>query len=202
MQTLASGAVEMVPSHAIYRGVPAARSLSGRCEPTQHPSLLPRFSLSWKLQDRGMSMVLQTDQSDATTTEVLERLPTTVMSVQEARALVQAFAEATSKQDVEVFLAGFTDDCIVWYPPAPIMHGKRAFRTFLESRQPRKNLVVEKQLRTLNGNVLGVTWNSRWIDPDDGSRHERRGVEFWILRGKQIARWDCATATYPVDRTR
>jgi len=144
-------------------------------------------------------MALQTDLVDGTRTEVLEQLPTTVMTVQEARALVQEFAEATAKQNVDVFLSGFTDDCVVWYPPAPIMHGKPSFRKFLEARQPRMDLVVEKQLRTLNGNVLGVTWNSRWIDPNDGSKHERRGVEFWILRDRQIARWDCATATYPID---
>lgn len=144
-------------------------------------------------------MILQNELIDETSSEVLEQLPTAVMTVEEARELVQTFAEATSKQDIDLFLSGFTDDCVVWYPPAPVMQGKTAFRAFLSRRELRKDLVVEKQLRTLNGNVLGVTWNSRWIDPTDGSKHERRGVEFWILRGRQIARWDCATATYRID---
>ena len=143
-------------------------------------------------------MILQTDLVDATSSDVLEQSPTSVMTVAEARALVQAFADATAKQDVDLFVSGFTEDCVVWYPPAPVMHGKPAFRKFLSGRAPRTDLIVEKQLRTLNGNVLGVTWNSRWTDPNDGCKHERRGVEFWILRGRQIARWDCATATYPI----
>lgn len=142
---------------------------------------------------------LQTDLSDATDDAVLALGATAAMPLEKARALVKMFSDVTASQDTEAFLSGFTDDCVVWYPPGKAMHGKAALREFLSKRGHRNEFTCTKELRTLNGNVLGVTWVSRWVDPDEGRHHERRGVEFWIVRGEQIARWDCSTTTYSID---
>lgn len=142
---------------------------------------------------------LQTNLSDITDDAVLAQGATTAMTVEKARALVKMFAEVTASQDSEAFLSGFTNDCVVWYPPNRPMQGKDALRQFLGKRGYRNEFTCTKQLRSINGNVLGVTWLSQWADPKDGARHERRGVEFWIMRGEQIARWDCSTTTYPIE---
>lgn len=142
---------------------------------------------------------MQAELTDATNDDVLAPGSTSVMPLSRARELVKMFADVTASQDTEAFLSGFTDDCIAWYPPNKPMHGKQALRDFLSKRTPRKDFNCTKQLRTINGNVLGVTWLSQWSDPETGGRHERRGVEFWIMRGEQIARWDCSTTTYPID---
>lgn len=141
---------------------------------------------------------LQTDLSDATDDAVLAHGATATMTVENARRLVKLFADVTACQDSEAFLAGFTDDCVVWYPPNRPMQGKQALREFLSKRGHRSEFTCTKQLRTINGNVLGVTWLSQWLDPKGGTRHERRGVEFWIMRGEHIARWDCSTTTYEI----
>jgi ketosteroid isomerase-like protein len=142
---------------------------------------------------------LQLELSDTTDDAVLAHGATTTMTVEKTRALVKMFADVTASPDIEAFLSGFTDDCVVWYPPDRPMQGKPALREFLSKRANRSDFTCTKQLRTINGNVLGVTWVSQWVDPNAGTRHERRGVEFWIMRGEQIARWDCSTTTYPIE---
>jgi ketosteroid isomerase-like protein len=145
------------------------------------------------------AMALQTDLLDVTDDAVLAAGATSAMPLEKARALVQMFADVTASQDTEAFLSGFTDDCVVWYPPNKPMEGKKVLREFLQQRSHRSDFTCTKQLRTINGNVLGVTWVSQWVDPKGGIRNERRGVEFWIMRGEQIARWDCSTTTYPIE---
>jgi len=110
----------------------------------------------------------------------------------EARRLVAAFAEATTAKDVDGFLAGFTEDCVVHFGRFSVLRGKGQLRPFVASMfSPRlKDFVCRKTLRTVNGNVIGVTWTSEWMDAGSGKRKAGRGFEFWIMRGDRIARWD------------
>jgi SnoaL-like domain len=112
----------------------------------------------------------------------------------EARRLVALFADVTTTKDVEKFLSGFTDDCVVQYGPFPTIRGKQQLRGFTISMfSPKlKDFICRKTLRTLSGNVIGGTWTAEWVDAESGKKKLGRGFEFWIMRDSQIARWDAA----------
>lgn len=116
------------------------------------------------------------------------------MSVAEARALVKMFAEVTTSKNVEDFLGGFTDDCVVHYGEFPVMRGKAALRPFVQNMfsDRLKDFACQKTLRCLNGNVIGGTWTATWVDSKTGKKKAGRGFEFWIMDGQRIARWDAA----------
>jgi len=142
---------------------------------------------------------VQLDLTDSTTDAVLES-GATVFTVAEARELVAMFARVTSAKDADAFLDGFTDDCVVQYGAFPMLTGKKALRTLVKQMfSPRfDNFVCRKSLRCLNGNVIGGSWVSDWVDLDTGTRRSGRGFEFWIMRGRKIARWDAAFNEQPV----
>ncbi|WP_206420115.1 nuclear transport factor 2 family protein [Minwuia thermotolerans] len=135
--------------------------------------------------------MLQERLVEATEDQVLASGPEEI-SIEKARELVQFFAEVSTSLDAERFLEGFTDDCIVRYGTFPEMRGKEKFRPFVDAMMSAKmkNFFCRKELRTINGNVLGVQWENDWVDADSGKRKTGRGLEFWILRGERIARWD------------
>ena len=137
--------------------------------------------------------MMQTELVDATDDAVVASGVSDI-SLAEARRLVALFADVTTSKDVERFLAGFTEDCVVQFGRFPTMRGKQQLRPFVESMfSPRlKDFVCRKTLRTLSGNVIGVTWTSDWVDANSGKRKSGRGFEFWIMRGDRIARWDAA----------
>jgi ketosteroid isomerase-like protein len=121
-----------------------------------------------------------------------------VFSVDHAKTLVALFARTTTNRDLEGFLAGFTDDCIVQYPPSPTVYGKAALRPMIQAfmTADREQFVCEKRLRSISGNVLGVIWINRWLERKTGKRKITKGVEFWTMRGNQIARWDASSTTW------
>jgi ketosteroid isomerase-like protein len=123
-------------------------------------------------------------------------------SVQSARAIVQHFADVTTAQDADFFANGFTRDCVVFFPPLPLLLGREAVRAWRASRPRYGDFKCRKTLRSLSGNVFGVTYFSRWSDPVSRAPQERRGVEFWIMNGEQIQRWDCCSATYAPESVR
>ena len=135
----------------------------------------------------------QTTTADATDDAILASGATDI-SVEEARALVKLFAEVTTSKNVEKFLSGFTEDCIVQYGEFPVMHGKDELRLFVQNMfsDRLKDFVCQKTLRCLNGNVIGGTWTAKWVDAKSGKNKTGRGFEFWIMDGRRIARWDAA----------
>lgn len=137
--------------------------------------------------------MMQTQLIDATDDAVIASAASDI-PLAEARRLVALFAEVTTSKDVDRFLAGFTDDCVVRFGRFPTMRGKQQLRPFVESMfSPRlTDFICRKTLRTLSGNVIGVTWISEWVDANSGKRKSGRGFEFWIMRDEQIARWDAA----------
>ena len=134
---------------------------------------------------------MQQELVDATGDQALEA-GASVIGARRARELVRHFAEVTSSKDVEAFVAGFTDDCVVQFGRFPEMHGKAALRRFAQGMfsDRLEDFTCRKTLRSLSGNVIGVTWISEWTDAATGERKKGRGFEFWIMEGERIARWD------------
>jgi len=119
-------------------------------------------------------------------------------SIERARRIVQSFAEVTTTRDVEAFAQGFTEDCVVHYPPFSVATGHDGLKRIM-SRLFSGNLVgfvCNKTLRSISGNVLGVIWVSEWIDTKSAKRVHQKGVEFWEMRDDRIARWDAATTVW------
>jgi hypothetical protein len=137
---------------------------------------------------------VQQDYSRAETDDAVLESGATVYTVAQARAIVKHMAEVTTTKDPEAFANGHTEDCIVGFIRGPMLRGRRELRDFMASRfgPDRVDYVCEKTLRTLNGNVFGVQWENRWTDRDTGKKIRTRGIEFWIMRGEQVARWDGA----------
>lgn len=77
--------------------------------------------------------------------------------------------------------------CATSWPAASRLRGFAAFGD---------DFVCTKSLRTISGNVLGVTWESRWMQRKSGEPTSARGVEFWIMRDGKIARWDRAQVAW------
>jgi ketosteroid isomerase-like protein len=140
---------------------------------------------------------------DATDNEDLAAGPG-LIGLEHARALVRQFAEVTTSKDVDALLAGFPDGCIVQYGAFPVMRGKEALRPFVkEMFSPRlRDFICEKTLRTLSGNVIGGTWTATWTDAKSGKPRSGRGLEFWTMRGDQIARWDANFASWDAETER
>jgi SnoaL-like domain len=136
---------------------------------------------------------VQTNLLDATDDAVITSEVNTGQLAQ-ARRLVALFAEVTTSKDVEKFLSGFTDDCVVAYAQFPIIYGKAQFHPFVESMfSPKlRDFICHKTLRSLNGNIIGGTWIAEWTDADSGKKKIGRGFEFWIMRDNKIARRDAA----------
>jgi ketosteroid isomerase-like protein len=137
--------------------------------------------------------MMQTDLIDETDDKVIVS-GVSEIPLPEARRLVAMFADVTTSKDVDKFLSGFTDDCVVQFGRFATMYGKQQLRPFVASMfSPRlKDFTCQKRLRTLNGNVIGGTWTSEWVDAQSGKKKFGRGFEFWIMRGGRIARWDAA----------
>ena len=134
-------------------------------------------------------MPMQHTTTADTTDDAVLTSGATTMSVEDARALVKLFAEVTTSKNVEDFLGGFTEDCVVQYGEFPVMRGKDELRPFVQNMfsDRLKDFVCQKTLRCLNGNVIGGTWTAKWVDAKAGKKKTGRGFEFWIMDGKRIA---------------
>jgi len=123
-----------------------------------------------------------------------------VRSVAEAKAIIQTISDVSTRQDLEEFVSGFTEDCVVQLDDHPEICGREALRALIKARRAtanRQNFSCEKRLRCLSGNVLGCSWHNRWTDPTTGKAMEGPGLEFWIMRDGKIARWDGSAHGWP-----
>jgi hypothetical protein len=140
------------------------------------------------------SPALQRDHQRAETDNAVLQSGATVYTVAEARAIARRVAEVTASMDPDAFANGHTEDCVVCFIQGPPLVGRKAVRDYMAARltPDRVGYTCEKTLRTLNGNVFGVQWTNSWTERASGKRIRTRGIEFWIMRGEQIARWDGA----------
>jgi len=125
------------------------------------------------------------------TDDAMYNAGTTLISVEKARALVELFAKVTTSRDANAVANGFTEDCIGRFNCTEL-RGREQIRAFFAERFPRfsHSYKCVKTLRSINGNVLGVTWHSTWEDPVTKKPMQGRGTEFWVMRGDLVAQWD------------
>ena len=121
----------------------------------------------------------------------------------EAKAIVQRFAEVSTSCDIDVFLSGFTDDCVVSFNEHAEIRGHDGLRVLMAPRfarfsAPSAAFLCRKVLRSLTGNVFGVVWINHWIDPDSRKAMRSKGLEFWTMRKGLIARWDASVLGWPI----
>lgn len=115
------------------------------------------------------------------------------LSFDEATRLVKGVEEAFAAADIPRIMGGFTDDAVALFATLPEMRGRAAIERFLRARFARqRNYRLTKRLRMLSGDMLGNVWVGTWQDAQTGKQMEGRGVEFWTMRGSQIARWEAA----------
>ncbi len=123
---------------------------------------------------------------------------TSVFSIERAKRIVETFARVTTSQDADAFVSGFTENCVVHYPPDAVLRGRQALHERMSRffSSGKKDFTCNKRLRSISGNVLGVVWINEWTDAGTGKRMNSKGVEFWTMSGERIARWDAATAVW------
>lgn len=124
-------------------------------------------------------------------------------SVGQAKAIVQRFAEVSTSCDIDTFLSGFTEDCVVSFNEQAEIRGHGALRALMAPRfarfsAPGTRYLCRKALRSLTGNIFGVIWINHWIDPDTRKTMRSKGIEFWMMRDGRIARWDASIVAWPI----
>ena len=108
-------------------------------------------------------------------------------------ALLRAVEGTFHRRDIEAFVHGFTEDCIVRFSEQPERRGRAALREFFTARLARqKDYRLKKTLLALEGNVLANVWEGTWEDRDTGKAMAGRGLEVWRMRDGMIAVWDAA----------
>jgi nuclear transport factor 2 (NTF2) superfamily protein len=123
-------------------------------------------------------------------------------TIEEARAFVAHVESLFMPWNVDALVAGFTEDCIVRFGAIPEFRGHDAIRKFFTARSARqKGYRLNKQFRTLMGDVMTNIWDGEWEDADTGQRMKGFGVEVWTMRDGRIAVWDAAFNAAPADQT-
>lgn len=113
------------------------------------------------------------------------------LSFEEAREIVKQVETLFGNADVAGIMAGFTADAVVRFGDFPEMRGRGAIEAFLRARFARQQgYRLQKHLRMVMGDLVGNDWDAQWQDARTGKRMRGRGMEFWRMRGKEIAQWD------------
>jgi nuclear transport factor 2 (NTF2) superfamily protein len=119
----------------------------------------------------------------------------------EARAFVAYVQSLFMPWNVEALVAGFTEDCVVRFGVIPEFQGHDALRKFFSARSVRqKGYRLNKQFRTLMGDLMANVWDGEWEDADTGRRMKGFGVEVWKMRGGRIAVWEASFNAAPADQ--
>jgi nuclear transport factor 2 (NTF2) superfamily protein len=119
------------------------------------------------------------------------------LSFAAVREIVKAVETLFGKPDIDGIVAGFTEDAVARFGDFPEMRGRGAIEAFIRARFARqKNYRLEKHLRMVMGDLIGNDWDAHWEDAKTGKRMRGRGMEFWRMRGRQIAHWDAVFNTW------
>ena len=110
-----------------------------------------------------------------------------------ALKMVASVEKGFGDQDIEVIMAGFTDDVVVRFADQPELRGKEDLRKLLEARFSRqKEYRLKKRLRMLESQMIGNYWEGEWEDAITGKNMVGRGTEFWTLRDGKVSIWEAA----------
>ena len=108
-----------------------------------------------------------------------------------ALKLVKKVEDIFGRGDVEAILDGYTDDVVIRFADVPEIRGKAAAEKFLRARFARqRNYRLKKDLRMLEGDMLGNYWDGEWEDAVTGKTMCGRGTEFWTIRDGKVALWE------------
>jgi nuclear transport factor 2 (NTF2) superfamily protein len=114
-------------------------------------------------------------------------------TVDEARAFVARVESLFMPWNVQAFVAGFTEDCIVRFGDLPEFRGRAELANLFRKRSERqKNYRLRKELRALMGDTIANYWAGEWEDNVTGANMAGRGVEIWVMRDGKIAVWEAA----------
>jgi nuclear transport factor 2 (NTF2) superfamily protein len=108
-----------------------------------------------------------------------------------ALKLVKHVEDIFARGDVEAILNGYTDDIVIQFADIPEIRGKVAAEKFLRARFARqRNYRLRKDLRMLEGNMMGNYWDGEWEDTQTGKTMCGRGTEFWTIRDGKVSLWE------------
>ena len=108
-----------------------------------------------------------------------------------ALKLVKHVEDIFGRGDVDAILQGYTDDIVIRFADIPEIRGKAAAEKFLRARLARqRNYRLKKDLRMLEGDMLGNFWDGEWEDAVTGKTMCGRGTEFWTIRDGKVALWE------------
>jgi nuclear transport factor 2 (NTF2) superfamily protein len=117
--------------------------------------------------------------------------PTTTLTWDAAKRLVQDVEDAFGAADLARIEQGFTEDVVTRFADFPEMRGREAVIRFLRARFARtKDYKLTKTLHCLMGDVLANSWDASWEDAQTGKPMLGRGTEIWVMRNRRIALWD------------
>jgi hypothetical protein len=108
----------------------------------------------------------------------------------------------TTSLDINAFVQGFTEDCIVSFNEQAEMRGRESLRQLMGPRFDHlaasgSGFIRRKALRSLTSNIFGVIWLNNRVDAKARRPKRSRGVEFWVMKDSRIARWDCSSTAWP-----
>lgn len=116
---------------------------------------------------------------------------------QQALDLVAGVERAFGSHDIDMIMAGFTEDVTVRFADQPEIQGQDAVRQFLEARFARqKGYTLTKTMRMHQGNVIGNYWVGDWEDAFTGQQMSGLGTEFWTVRDGKVAVWEAAFSVW------
>jgi nuclear transport factor 2 (NTF2) superfamily protein len=120
------------------------------------------------------------------------------LSFEDAQAVLERAQRLLNAGDVSEVMKAFTSDVVVRFADFPETYGRPPLEAFLRARFARqRNYRLQKQLRTVSGNVIVCYWDAGWEDGHDGRQMEGRGIELLSMQGDEIAKWE---ATFNVWR--
>jgi nuclear transport factor 2 (NTF2) superfamily protein len=120
---------------------------------------------------------------------------------EEARAFVAHVESLFMPWNVDALVAGFTEDCVVRFGSVPEFRGHDALRRFFSARMSRqRDYRLQKEFRTLMGDMMSNVWNGEWVDSGTGHRMKGFGVEVWKMRNGRIAVWEASFNATPADQ--
>jgi nuclear transport factor 2 (NTF2) superfamily protein len=120
---------------------------------------------------------------------------------EEASALVSHVQSLFMPWNIDALVAGFTDDCVVRFGAIPEFRGHDALRKFFTARSARqKGYRLNKQLRTLTGDLMTNVWDGEWEDAETGQPMKGFGIEVWTMRDGKIAVWEAAFNAAPANQ--
>jgi nuclear transport factor 2 (NTF2) superfamily protein len=91
-------------------------------------------------------------------------------TAEEAEALVKHVESLFMTWNIDAFVGGFTDDCVVRFGTVPEFRGREALRAFFTARSGKqRGYRLKKTFRTLMNDTITNAWEGEWQDAESGA---------------------------------